>query len=59
MRQNYAKWGGGIGRWWEMLRSTRPRSRIAPGVRGRGVCLSPSLPLLPQAQPSRRAVDGP
>ncbi len=28
MRQNLAGWEGGIGRWWELLRATLPRSRI-------------------------------
>lgn len=30
MRRQSAKWGGGIGRWWELLRPTWPRSRIPP-----------------------------
>ena len=30
MRQNRAKWEGGIGRWREILRAVWPRSRIPP-----------------------------
>jgi len=36
MRQNLAGWEGGIGRWWELLRATLPRSRI-PSQRRREV----------------------
>lgn len=50
MRQSRAEWEGGIGRWWEMLRSTWPRSLLQPRRRGRSDPYSP-----PSLFSSRRA----
>lgn len=38
-------WSGGIGRWWEMLRACRPRSRI-PNRGGGGIGSNPLPPPL-------------
>jgi hypothetical protein len=51
MRRKGAGWGGGIGRWWERLRSIWPRSRIPPGAQREDASV---LPLAPLQLPARR-----
>ncbi len=53
MRRNRVPWGGdGIGRWWELLRSCWPRSRIPPRAAGELPPPARSSPFPPELAPS-------
>jgi len=53
MRSHGGPWEGGIGRWWELLRSLWPRSRIPHRPSGGGALASPlGGPTLRQLAPS-------